>query len=148
MIDDRIPSYLASGSHVVLSRLFMLIALYLRPAREAIQQGEDIHLTVGGVPLGSTRSAEQPGSTQLQTHRHTPRWSTTPGKDSVSVPTSGNFSVTAMGNRTAPVNVGYRQVGGGGGTGGGYFTGDVNEVRIYNRALSADEVQAIYAYGQ
>jgi len=63
-------------------------------------------------------------------------------KDGVAVATNGDFTHTEIANRTASVYAGYRQ------GGGEYFTGDMDEIRIYNRALSSSEVQAIYAYGQ
>ena len=34
------------------------------------------------------------------------------------------------------------------GGGGDYFNGSIDDVRIYNRALSADEISDLYAYGQ
>jgi hypothetical protein len=119
---------------------------------EDIPAGEDVHLTVGGVPLGVYEERSATGFNAVaNTWTHAAVVCNagvfTVYKDGVSVAASANFSVTAMGNRTAPVNVGYRQ-GWRGRRGGGYFTGDVDEVRIYNRALSAAEVQAIYAYCQ
>jgi hypothetical protein len=70
------------------------------------QQGEDIHLTVGGVPLGVYEERSATGFNAVaNTWTHAAvvynAWVFTVYKDGVSVATSGNFSVTAMGNRTA-----------------------------------------------
>lgn len=53
------------------------------------------------------------------------------------------ISSTALGNIG-----GDYQVGIGGLTTGQYFSGDIADVRIYNRALSADEIRDIYAHPQ
>ncbi|MDQ3584110.1 MAG: LamG domain-containing protein, partial [Pseudomonadota bacterium] len=58
------------------------------------------------------------------------------------VTTNGNFSIVSPSNTTTNTYIGYRQ------SGGEYFSGDIDDVRIYNRSLSSPEVQSIYTYGQ
>ncbi|MGQ0591216.1 MAG: LamG-like jellyroll fold domain-containing protein, partial [Gammaproteobacteria bacterium] len=59
--------------------------------------------------------------------------------DGVSVATSGNFPVGAIPDTSTPVHIGYRRLG------HEHFSGDLDEVRIYNRALSTTEIQTLRA---
>ncbi len=60
-------------------------------------------------------------------------------KDGISVATSGNFPVGAIPDTTTPVHIGYRRLG------GEHFSGALDELRIYNRALSTTEIQTLRA---
>ncbi|MGH8478341.1 MAG: LamG-like jellyroll fold domain-containing protein [Gammaproteobacteria bacterium] len=60
-------------------------------------------------------------------------------KDGAPVATSGKFSVGAIRDTTTPVYIGYRRLG------GEHFSGNLDELRIYNRALSITEIQTLRA---
>ncbi len=60
-------------------------------------------------------------------------------RDGVSVATSGTFPVGAIPDTSTPVHIGYRR------GGGEHFSGDLDELRIYNRALSTTEIQTLRA---
>ncbi|MGH8568263.1 MAG: LamG-like jellyroll fold domain-containing protein, partial [Gammaproteobacteria bacterium] len=60
-------------------------------------------------------------------------------RDGVPVATNGNFSVGAIPDTSTPVHVGYRRLG------GEHFSGDLDEPRIYQRALSTTEIQTLRA---
>ena len=62
-------------------------------------------------------------------------------QSSVTDNTAGTY--TGMSNTAAQLQLGVE-----GGASAGYFKGDLDDVRIYNRALTAAEVAAIYAAGR
>jgi hypothetical protein len=58
---------------------------------------------------------------------------------STTLTTAGTY--TKMSNTTAPLYIGSWAVG------DLYFKGSIDEVRIYNRALTADEIKQLYRMG-
>jgi hypothetical protein len=62
--------------------------------------------------------------------------------DGVSVASTQTFAGSLCTGSTANVNIGRRA------DNQSYFNGTIDDVRIYNRALSADEIKRLYNMGR